>query len=110
MGGSRGCLVRRAVSTIIIIQGGDGGRPRPRCDTGFEKLQLPLHARGGCRFPKLMSHSHLKCHPNVINDKKVGKTRLVDLSFLAPRCRPSAADDIVIPRFDGYRMLPVFDE
>jgi hypothetical protein len=26
-----------------------------------------------------MSYSHLKCHPNVINDKKVGKTRLVDL-------------------------------
>jgi hypothetical protein len=32
-----------------------------------------------CSFPKLMSYSHLKCHPNVINDKKVGKTRLVDL-------------------------------
>ena len=30
-------------------------------------------------FPKLMSYSHLKCHRNVINDKKVGKTRLVDL-------------------------------
>ena len=26
-----------------------------------------------------MSYSHLKCHPNVINDKKVGKTHLVDL-------------------------------
>jgi hypothetical protein len=27
-------------------------------------------ASGGCWFPKLMSYAHLKCHPNVINDKK----------------------------------------
>jgi hypothetical protein len=26
----------------------------------------------GCRFPKLMSYSHFKCHLDVINDKKVG--------------------------------------
>jgi hypothetical protein len=45
-----------------------------------------------CRFPKLMSYSHLKCHPNVINDKKVGKTRLVDLRAM------QAVED---PRVDG---------
>lgn len=47
-----------------------------------------------CRFPKLMSYSHLKCHPNVINDKKVGKTRLVDLRAMR------AVED---PRVDGRR-------
>ena len=41
-----------------------------------------------------MSYSHLKCHPNVINDKKVGKTRLVDLRAM------QAVED---PRVDGRR-------
>jgi hypothetical protein len=47
-----------------------------------------------CTFPKLMSYSHLKCHPNVINDKKVGKTHLVDLRAMQavedPLGRPEA--------------------
>ena len=34
--------------------------------TDFENLH------DNCRFPKLISFSHLKCHLNVINDKKVG--------------------------------------
>ena len=36
----------------------------PVLDTKIEKLQI------WCRFPKLMAYSHMKCHPNVINDKK----------------------------------------
>jgi hypothetical protein len=51
----------------------------------------------GCRFPKLMSYSHLKCHPNVINDKKVGKARLSDLRAM------QAVED---PRSPGRREAP----
>jgi hypothetical protein len=47
-----------------------------------------------CRFPKFMSFSRLKCHLNVINDKKVGKIRSVDLRAM------QAVED---PRVDGRR-------
>jgi hypothetical protein len=47
--------------------------------TGPKVVVVVARASTSVDIPKLMSYSHLKCHSNVINDKKVGKTRLVDL-------------------------------